>query len=75
MKIKKQNLKKKKKTLEEKVAYRNHVVTDMGNGASFCSNCDYNFGPDPLKSYKKCPGCDYKLKDGSMYINSGGSDF
>ena len=65
----------KEDSLEEKIATREHIVTDMGNGGSYCSNCVYNFGPDPLKSYDNCPGCDYKIAEGSTYINRGGSDF
>jgi len=66
---------KKEKGLEEKIAYREHIVTDMGNGSSYCSNCHYNFGPEASKHYESCPGCGYRIKEGSTYINWGGSDF
>jgi len=63
------------KTLEEKVAFREHIATDMGNGGSYCSNCLFDLGPDPSKSYDKCPKCSYRLLEGSLYVSSGGSDF
>ncbi|MEK6969511.1 MAG: hypothetical protein AABW48_03720 [Nanoarchaeota archaeon] len=65
----------KKNSLEEKVATREHIVTDQGNGVAYCSNCNYNFGPDPLKEYKICPGCNYTLTEGKIDILPGGSDF
>ena len=61
--------------LEKKIATREHIATDQGTGGSYCSNCNYNLGSDPGKDYPKCPGCDYKLIQGSMYIQQGGSDF
>jgi len=62
-------------SLEDKIATREHIVSDQGNGASYCSNCDYNFGSDFSKKYEVCPGCDYKLVPGKIHINRGGSDF
>jgi len=62
-------------TLEKKIAFREHLVTDMGNGGSYCSHCDYNLGPNPLIDYKECPGCGYTLIPGGIHINQGGSDF
>jgi hypothetical protein len=62
-------------SLEERVAFREHVVTDQGNGGSSCSNCRYDFGGGAMVSYDKCPGCGYKLLEGGVYINRGGSDF
>ena len=63
------------KNLEEMVATREHIVTDQGNGSSYCSNCQYGLGSNPSKEYEKCPGCDYKFIEGGLYINQGGSDF
>jgi len=65
----------KKESLEERVAKREHVVTDQGNGGSYCSNCNYYLGSDPSKEFKTCPECNYKLIEGNIYINRGGSDF
>ncbi|MBU2576356.1 MAG: hypothetical protein KKF50_01405 [Nanoarchaeota archaeon] len=65
----------KKESLEKKVATREHIVTDQGNGGSFCSHCNYNLGSDPSRHYRKCPGCDYRLIEGGVYIGQGGSDF
>ena len=65
----------KRKNLEEKIAFRSHIATDMGTGGSYCSNCRYYFGSDPFKEYNFCPGCGYKLKDGRISTNMGGSDF
>lgn len=59
----------------EKVAFREHITTDMGNGGSYCSNCKYNLGSDPSKAYEKCPRCDCRLREGGMFVNRGGSDF
>jgi len=64
-----------KENLEEKVATREHIVTDQGNGGSYCSNCEYNLGPDPAKEYEKCPECNYKLVEGGIWVSPGGSDF
>jgi hypothetical protein len=61
------------------------IVTDQGNGGSYCSNCNYNLteyvdqvylkrGPEDARSDPACPGCTYSLTFGSMYINWGGSD-
>lgn len=61
--------------LEERIATREHSVTDQGNGGSYCSNCYYDFGSDPSKHYETCPGCNYKIVEGGIYINRGGSDF
>lgn len=61
-------------SLEEKVATREHIIHDQG-GSSYCSHCDYNLGPDPLKEYKICPGCNYTLTEGKIDILPGGSDF
>jgi hypothetical protein len=68
---------KNKKDLEKRIAYREHIVTDMGNGGAFCSHCQYDLGSDPFEiiKIKKCPGCGYTLYEGGMYINGGGSDF
>lgn len=64
-----------KRDLEEMVATREHLVTDQGNGMSYCSNCQYNLGTDPSIVYKECPGCEYKLIEGKLYLPQGGSDF
>ncbi|MFH1065635.1 MAG: hypothetical protein V1734_03985 [Nanoarchaeota archaeon] len=68
---------KNKENLEKKTATREHIVTDMGNGMAYCSNCEYNLGSDPIEIYKIkiCPGCGYTLYEGGIYINRGGSDF
>ncbi len=63
-----------KQNLEEMVATREHIVTDQGNGMSYCSNCEYNLGSSALKVYEKCPECDYKLIEGGIYVNQGNSD-
>lgn len=63
------------KGLEERVAKREHITTDQGNGNSYCSNCEYDLGSDPRVKYEECPKCKYKLVEGSVFINKGGSDF
>jgi len=65
----------KKEPLEEKVATREHIVTDQGNGGYYRSNCQYNLGSDPSRKYETCPGGDYKLIEGKIWINEGGQDF
>ena len=60
------------------MAYIDVIVTDMGNGAAFCSNCDYCLdGGDPtVRRPAECPKCKEKFNEpGSLYVNSGGSDF
>lgn len=64
-----------KRSLEDKVAKREHIVTDQGNGGSYCDHCNYDLGPDPSVEYERCPKCNYRLVEGSIFINSGGSDF
>lgn len=44
-----------------KVAKREHVVTDQGNGGSYCSNCLHNLGSDPRNKYSRCPKCGLRL--------------
>ena len=53
------------------------IVTDMGNGGAYCSNCHYCLdGGDPLVRVPlKCPNCKEEFKEESLYISSGGSDF
>jgi len=53
------------------------IVTDMGNGGAFCSNCNYCLdGGDPLKVCPDtCPQCQETFTDSETYINQGGSDF
>ncbi|MDI6738486.1 MAG: hypothetical protein QME12_08325 [Nanoarchaeota archaeon] len=57
-----------KKDLEKRIAYKEHIVTDMGNGGAFCSHCQYDLGSDPVEIYKihKCPGCGYTLYEGGF---------
>lgn len=70
------NEEKKDESLEEKIATREHVVTDQGNGGSYCSHCQYDLGNDPGIKYDKCPGCDYRLIEGTCKpYEFGGSDF
>ena len=60
----------------EKIAFREHIVTDQGNGGSSCSNCNYDLGSDPSKNYDTCPKCGYRLMNGGIFFpNLGGSDF
>jgi hypothetical protein len=63
------------KVKEDKVARREHVVTDQGNGGSYCDHCNYDLGSDAMRDYDSCPGCGYKLIEGSIWISPGGSDF
>jgi len=60
----------------ENIAFREHIVTDQGNGGSSCSHCNYDLGSNPLKNYDICPGCGYKLINRPIHPYSfGGSDF
>ena len=63
--------------LEGKVAFVEHIVTDQGNGSSYCGNCGTYLGSNPLMVYKACFKCDYVLVDGEghTFVSSGGSDF
>lgn len=62
---------------DEKTATIEHLVTDMGNGAAFCSACDYNLnGGNPTKVLpSSCPKCGAKFTSHSTYVNQGGSDY
>lgn len=53
------------------------IVTDMGNGMSYCGNCgcDLDHGNPLVEIPDKCPDCQELLETGSTYINQGGSDF
>ena len=57
------------------IARREHVVTDQGNGGSYCSHCRYSFGSDPSKEFDACPNCQYQIVEGDISIQQGGSDF
>jgi hypothetical protein len=51
------------------------IVTDQGNGSSYCSLCGRDidiFADQPYPVV--CPGCGAELYFGSTYINGGGSD-
>jgi len=60
---------KNREDLEEKVAYRLHVVNDQGGGGPYCSDCNFWLGSDPGKSFDKCPACDCKVIDEGVYPN------
>jgi len=54
------------------------IITDMGNGGAFCSNCHEDLdGGDPTKKLPShCPKCEAKFTDvEEPFINKGGSDF
>lgn len=59
------------------------IVTDMGNGDSFCNNCQEKLTriidewTSNLKAKDRyiCPKCKYKLYRGGTFISPGGSDF
>lgn len=57
------------------IARKEHIVTDQGNGAAFCSNCNENLGSDPFTQPDVCPKCGATLIEGSIWISPGGSDF
>ncbi len=59
--------------LLERIATRETMITDQGNGRTYCGNCSTMLdGPD---NYNRCPNCDYKLISGELYVNRGGLDF
>ena len=61
------------KTNKVKVARIDSIITDQGNGGSYCSECGIAISLDPVP--KTCPGCGLPLIFGDVYINQGGSDF
>jgi hypothetical protein len=58
--------------LKNKIATIEVIITDQGNGSSYCSNCNNDLAENTPKT---CPFCGYKLIKGSIFINQGGSDF
>lgn len=53
--------------------YREHVVTDQGNGSAYCSECHFNLTGDFVPS---CPNCLTPLIDTTLQpYPYGGSDF
>lgn len=53
-----------------------HIVTDMGNGAAFCGNCNQILAHSALDIPEICPNCGATLVEaGHMFISPGGSDF
>jgi len=72
------------------VAIISVLITDQGNGGTYCGHCNYDLdpylskrlnerlaNPDKEPAHQQCPKCTYLLKDdpSGPYINSGGSDF
>ena len=53
------------------------LITDMGNGASYCSHCEHCLdGGDPFVVIPPCcPRCGEEFTDRRTYTNTGGSDF
>ena len=54
-----------------------HLVTDMGNGAAFCSACGHKLSEDPLATLpERCPKCSAEFTGENMFpYNYGVSDF
>ena len=52
-------------------AFRQHVVTDQGNGGAYCGSCSANLDNE----YDICPGCKLPLVEGGINGSMGGSDF
>lgn len=50
------------------------IVTDQGNGGSYCSGCDAPIDLDK-DDLEKCKHCGRKLVWGEVSVNEGGSDF
>jgi hypothetical protein len=51
------------------------IVTDQGNGATYCGQCGENFDKHGVLCPKECPKCRRKVVDSNVWINQGGSDF
>jgi predicted Zn-ribbon and HTH transcriptional regulator len=53
------------------------IVTDMGNGGAYCSNCGCDLdGGNPLVEIPPvCPQCKEEFTDRDMFVSPGGSDF
>lgn len=52
-------------------AFRQHVVTDQGNGGAYCGSCSANLDNE----YDICPKCKLPLVEGGINGSFGGSDF
>ena len=66
---------------KDDVATIESIVTDQGNGSSWCSACNANIDLDKMyrthavKDPWRCPNCDRLLTFGSVGGDFGGSDF
>jgi rubrerythrin len=64
---------------EKEKVYREHIVSDQGNGVAVCSKCGADLSPTgPLgrgPAPYPCPGCGAEYEEGGMWVQGGGSDF
>lgn len=51
------------------------VVTDQGNGGSYCDGCKHTIDFTAITALGYCPHCERPLVWGEMHIPQGGSDF
>lgn len=51
------------------------VVTDQGNGGSYCGGCKHTLDFTAITELGYCPHCERPLVWGEVSINRGGSDF
>ena len=51
------------------------IVTDQGNGSSYCSACKASIDIQKISPDPRCPNCCRKLIFGGIFISPGGSDF
>jgi predicted Zn-ribbon and HTH transcriptional regulator len=59
------------------LAFIEHLVTDMGNGAALCGACGECLGSDPrvTNDFTECPKCKAEFIGESTWVSPGGPDF
>lgn len=55
-------------------AYIQIIITDQGNGDTFCSSCHNNLDAGTLVG-SACPKCGCEFTSQDIFIQQGGSDF
>ncbi|MDO8520671.1 MAG: hypothetical protein Q7S52_00990 [bacterium] len=63
------------RSIRDGLALIESIVTDQGNGGSYCSGCRQPLDIKKVHELDNCPGCKRILIMGEMHTTQGGSDF